>query len=357
MRRAGKIIFILIIVLTISLRVLYLLGPVNRESVNSISLIIESGTSGHQIANKLYDNNLIRSKMLFTILINVKGLENSLKAGIYDINPGYDMEEIINLLVDGRIATFRVTIPEGFTVEEIARRLSVLTSYAEEEYLSYARKDLGRDYLNVSANEIKYSLEGFLYPDTYVIPQEYSPKQTFDVMLTVFEKRWLDRLNNLSKNVNSTDQSNLNDLKNTGEQRDFREIASQFTTLQIMTIASLIEEEAKLDEEKPLVAAVIYNRLNNNMLLQIDACIQYIMDDRKERVLYSDLEIDSLYNTYLYPGLPPGPISNPGASSIQAALNPAEVDYLFYFARNDGSHVFSRSYQEHLKLQNEMRDN
>ncbi len=357
MRRAGKIIFILIIVLTISLRVLYLIGPVDRESVNSVSLIIESGTAGRQIADKLYDNNLIRSKMLFAILINVKGLENSLKAGIYDINPSYDMEEIINLLVDGRIAIFRVTIPEGFTVEEIARRLSVLTSYTEEEYLSYARKDLGRNYLSVSTKEIKYSLEGFLYPDTYVIPQEYSPEQTFDVMLSVFEKRWLERLNNLSLNVNDTDNSDLNDLKNTGGLKDFREIASQFTTQQIMTIASLIEEEAKRDEEKPLVAAVIYNRLTSNMLLQIDACIQYIMDDRKERVLYSDLEIDSPYNTYIYPGLPPGPISNPGASSIQAALNPAEVDYLFYFARKDGSHVFSRSYQEHLKLQNEMRDN
>ncbi len=362
MRRAGKIIFILIIVLTISLRILYLIGPVDREAENSVSVIIESGSSGGQIARKLYNNNLIRSKKLFSVLVSIKGYENSLKAGIYNINPSYDMEEIIDLLVDGRIATFRYTIPEGFTVEEIARRLSVLTSYTEEEYLNYARQDLGRDYLNISTEDIKYALEGYLYPDTYVIPQEYNPKQIFDVMLSVYEKGWLNKLNQISSASGSDSQNYTNEddnkkTTNVVKEESFSKIASQFTTHEIMTIASLIEEEARLDEEKALVAAVIYNRLKSNMLLQIDATIQYIMDDRKERVLYSDLTIDSPYNTYVYPGLPPGPISNPGANSIEAALNPADVDFLFYFARKDGSHVFTRSYQEHLKLQNEMRDN
>jgi len=356
-RRAGRIIFLLIIVLTISLRVLYLMGPVDRESENSISVIIESGTSGRQIANKLYNSNLIRSKTLFNILVSVKGYENSLKAGIYNINPSYDMEGIIDLLVDGRIATFRFTIPEGFTVEEIASRLSVLTPYTEEDYLNYARQDLGRSYLNISTEGINYLLEGYLYPDTYIIPQEYNPEQIYDVMLSVYEKRWLNKFNKIYSALNSDSHNNNNNTTDYVHEESFSEIVSQFTIQEIMTIASLIEKEAKLDEEKSMVAAVIYNRLKSNMLLQIDATIQYIMDDRKERVLYSDLTIDSPYNTYVYPGLPPGPISNPGSSSIKAALNPAEVDYLFYFARKDGSHVFSRSYKEHLKLQNEMRDN
>lgn len=329
MQRAGKIIFLLIIILTISLRVIYIMGPVDRNAKNGVQLIIESGTSGREIANKLYEKKLIRSRLIFNILISVKGMENSLKAGIYDIKASYDMEEIIALLVEGRVATFRVTIPEGFTIEEIASRLAVLTPYSEKEYISYAKQDMGRKYVEEDEN-IKYLLEGFLYPDTYVIPKEYSPEDIYEVMLSVFEERYLNVINNA---------------------------VTSFSTQEIMTIASMVEKEARLDKEKPIVAAVIYNRLKRNMLLQIDACIQYIMKDRKDRVLYSDLEIDSPYNTYIHRGLPPGPISNPGASSIEAALNPADVDYLFYFAKKDGSHVFSHSYREHLRLQNEMRDN
>ena len=355
MKKAGKTLFIIIMVLTISLRMVYLLGPVDPNADRSIQLIIKKGTTAGQIANRLYENNLIRSKLLFNILISIQGLENSLQAGTYDIKTSYGMGHIIYLLVEGRVATFRVTIPEGFTVEEVTGRLSVMTPYSKEEYLNYAKQDMGRDYLKVSGKEIKYALEGFLYPDTYIIPITYTPEQIFEVMLSVFEERWLDRLNRISYSKNSN--FDLSQKRESSKQEDFNEIVSQFTTHQIMTIASLIEEEAKLNEEKPLVAAVIYNRLKRNMLLQIDACIQYIMSNRKDRVLYSDLGIDSPYNTYMYRGLPPGPISNPGASSIEAALNPADVDYLFYFARKDGSHVFSHSYKEHMELQYEMRDN
>ncbi|MFP4662455.1 MAG: endolytic transglycosylase MltG [Halanaerobiales bacterium] len=348
-------ILILILILLISFKVVNLMGPVDSDSDESIQLMIESGTSARQIARKLYNNNLIQSELLFNIMISVHGLENSLKAGIYDIESSKSMIEIINLLDEGHVATFRITIPEGFTVEDIARRLSVLTDYPEEDFLYYAGQTMGRNYLNLSGRDIKYALEGYLYPDTYIIPQEYGPEDILEVMLSVFEKRWLDRLDRISEADN--DEIDVYEADYNDRQENSQEVVSQFTPHQIMTIASMIEKEARYDEEKPLVAAVIYNRLQRTMLLQIDACIQYILPGRSDRVLYSDLEIDSPYNTYLYPGLPPGPIASPGASSIEAALKPADVDYLFYFAREDGSHVFSRTYREHLELQKEMRNN
>lgn len=327
MKREGILFFIFIIILTFVIWFTNLIGPVNPWDQRGILVTINPGTTGREIADILYNDKLIRSKTIFKVILNLRGMENSLKAGIYNIKTNYSMFEIMDLLAKGKVATFRVTIPEGFTVEEIVRRLTILTSFSEEEFLEYASSNPGRGYLEDNG-ETRYLLEGFLYPDTYIIPEEYKADEILEVLLSVFEERWLDRL-------------------------EAAEV--EFTPFEIMTIASLIEKEARLDEEKPIVAAVIYNRLKQNMLLQIDASIQYILSERKERVLYSDLKIDSPYNTYLYPGLPPGPISSPGGMSIEAALNPADVDYLFYFAKEDGSHIFSRSYSEHLRLQNEMR--
>ena len=343
MKRKELIYIIIVIILALCIKTADLLGP-NKKLVTEKQIIIKSGSSARQIAEELYRQELIKSRTLFNLIINLKGLENSLKAGVYNIKAEFGMLDIIDLLASGRVATFRVTIPEGFTVEEIARRLAVLTSYSEEEFLRYARANPGKDYLNDDM-DIIYPLEGFLYPDTYIIPTEYKPGQILEVMLSVFESRWLERLEAALDPAGELE---------TGLEVN-RELVSRYSIHEIMTIASLIEKEAKLDEEKPLVAAVIYNRLRANMYLQIDACIQYILGERKERILYSDLRIDSPYNTYLYPGLPPGPIANPGAEAIKAALNPADVDYLFYFALSDGSHVFTRSYSEHLRLQNEMR--
>jgi len=129
-----------------------------------------------------------------------------------------------------------------------------------------------------------------------------------------------------------------------------------YSFYEILTIASMIEEEAKFDDEKAIIASVIYNRLKEDMLLQIDATVQYILDEKKQRLLYKDLDIESPYNTYLNNGLPPGPICSPGDKAIQAALNPDETDYLFYFALENGEHVFTESYQEHIRKQNEIKN-
>lgn len=343
MKRKGIIFLIIVLLIAFTIKVIDLMGP-NEDLQGEKQIIIRTGSSAKQIAEDLYRQDLIKSRTLFNLLVNIKGLENSLKAGVYNIKPEYRLLDIIDLLARGKVATFRVTIPEGFTVEEIARRLAVMTGYSEEDFLRYARVNLGKDYL-VEDKDIIYPLEGFLYPDTYIIPTEYKAGEILEVMLSVFESRWLERI---KAAVDGKGEQETGLVVN-------KKVVNGYSLHEIMTIASLIEKEAKLDEEKPLVAGVIYNRLRMNMNLQIDACIQYILGERKERILYSDLQIDSPYNTYLYPGLPPGPIASPGAESIKAALNPADVDYLFYFALQDGSHVFTRTYNEHLRLQNEMR--
>lgn len=332
MERASKILFALILILTMVLWVNFLMGPVDRSSSTVIELKIEPGTSSSQIGQLLYNHQLIKSRFVFNTILKVRGLDQQLKAGYYALRPSAHLNRIIKQLVEGEVATFQITIPEGFTVEEIAKRLAELTAYTSEDFLAEARHNLfAKPYLRTEGIGNRYTVEGFLYPNTYIIPKEYSPQQILQVMLDEFEERWWERLKD------ETDRMS-------------------FTPYQIMIVASLIEAEAKLKEERPLIAAVIYRRLNNNMLLQLDASVQYSLPARKSRVLYRDLDVESLYNTYRYPGLPPGPVCSPGDSSIEAALAPAETDYLFYFARKDGSHVFSKTYQEHLRKQNELRE-
>jgi len=315
-KRAGKFFLLFVILLGGVIRLFYLMEPVDINNHQVVDLIINKGSSSEQIAEELYSSNLIRSKFVFNLLLFFKGIDDNLKAGFYQFKPSYNIREVISIIHEGRVATFKVTIPEGFTLDDIAERMAELTPYSKETFLE-------------DANSFDYSLEGFLYPDTYIIPKDFTPEQIFEVMYREFKEKWLERLEDETKD-------------------------SRYSPLDIVVIASLVEKEAKLAEEKPVIAAVIFNRLNQEMLLQIDASIQYALPTRKERVLYSDLQFDSPYNTYLYTGLPPGPICSPGDASIEATLNPESNDYLFYFALPDGSHVFSRTYQEHLLLQKKM---
>ncbi|AZO95703.1 endolytic transglycosylase MltG [Halocella sp. SP3-1] len=331
-KRAGIIFFLFVILITVVFQISYLMGPVDRNAERFVSLRVKPGTTSRELGEILENLGLIRSKSFYNVVMALTGYDSKLKAGLYDIKPSYNMMEIISLLVEGRIATYKVTIPEGFSVEEIAERLAEVTLYNKETFLQKANLVFNKPYLQESTSNIRYVLEGFLYPDTYVIPREYKPEQIFKLMLEEFERRWWDKLQDSS-------------------------LASKYSPYEIMIIASLIEEEAKIKEEKPLVSAVIYNRLKKRMPLQIDASIQYSLPARKERVLYSDLQVVSRYNTYRHYGLPPGPICSPGDDSIEAALKPAEKDYLFYFALEDGSHKFSRTYHKHIKLQQELKGN
>ncbi|MGM0409676.1 MAG: endolytic transglycosylase MltG [Bacillota bacterium] len=329
MKKAAIIFFFIILVITFSLKIYHLTLPVNMNSDDLYSINIEYGSTSKDIAKVLYENNLIKSKILFNLFIDYFKYDKTLKAGYYEISPERNIFEIIDIITKGRVATYKITIPEGSTVREIAKIISKKSFYSEDEFLETARTiKLKKSYLKDNSN-LLFKVEGFLYPDTYHLPKNYNPAQIYKTMISSFENKWLNRLNKLADE-------------------------SDFTILDYITIASLVEKEAKLDEEKRIIAGVIFNRLNSNMKLQIDATIQYSLPVRKERLLYSDLEVDSSYNTYQNSGLPPGPIANPGGKSIQAVLNPKDTDYLFYFAKKDGSHVFSENYEEHLRKQREL---
>jgi UPF0755 protein len=222
------------------------------------------------------------------------------------------MLQILNKLARGEIVVYKITIPEGYTSIQIAELLDKKEIVEKESFLKL----------------VKYgekSWEGYLFPDTYEVPKKFGAENMFKLMLSNFEQVAVD-----NKLINKAEQTG-------------------FTMDEIITLASIIEKEAQFAEEKRQISSVFHNRLKIGMKLQSCATIQYILGKPKEILEESDLEIESPYNTYLYKGLPPGPICNPGIDSIIAALEPANEDYLYFVLGDNGRHIFSKTYEEHLK--------
>lgn len=304
------------------------IGPVDLRGSRQLLLHIPRGSTTSEIAEMLYAEGLIKSPGIFTFFSSLFGFDDDLKAGYYRLDSGMSLWAILQNLRNGRVATYQVTIPEGYEVEDIARLLEKIDGVDRKKFLELARAgDFEYSFLPSKGDfNGKYLLEGFLFPDTYRFPIGAPPEMIIETMLDNFTEQFLQPF------------------------RDEIE-KSKFSIHEIVTLASLIEKEAKLDRERELISGVIYNRLKKGMLLQIDATVAYSLTEKKNRLLYTDLEVKSPYNTYLHRGLPPGPIANPGLASLKAALFPADVDYLFYVARPDGSHVFTSRYNQHLKVQ------
>jgi UPF0755 protein len=331
-KKVGIIFLILIILITLSVKIIDLTGPVDSNNDENILIEIKKGSSAQTIVDTLYINELIRSRLTFRTYIHLTELDQQLKAGYYYLKPSMGMFEIIDQLKTGGNAVFKATIPEGFSVTEVINRLAEKSLNTKDDYSeTLIENNFEHDFLPNKNDKMTYRLEGYLYPDTYTIPLGYNSFEVIEVLLSSFENNVIEKIN---QNV----------------------ITESYSLHQIITIASLIEEEARFDDEKPIIASVIYNRLNQDMLLQIDATVQYVLEEKKERLLYKDLEVESYYNTYQNEGLPPGPICNPGIVAIEAALNPVDTDYLFYFALNNGEHVFTKSYEQHIQKQREMKN-
>lgn len=323
---------ILLIVAAIILGLTYyeykLYTPANGDQKIEKVIKIDPGSSLVLISQKLAQENLINNPFIFKTYVKLKGLEDNIQAGYYKLNSKLTIVNIVKKLASGQTATYQFTIPEGATVEEIAVKVDNKGyQINKKKFLRLAKQKK----LNFLANieQTKYNLEGFLFPETYRFSYGSSEEKIINKMLAEFKRR-------------------VNPLK--------AEIKrSGYSLYQIITIASLIEAEAKVKEELSLISSVIYNRLQRRMRLQLDATIQYILPQRKDRLFYSDLEVESLYNTYQYYGLPPGPINNPGLETIKAALNPAQTDYLYYVAIGNGRHKFTKTYRQHLKVQRELK--
>ncbi|GAB6099145.1 endolytic transglycosylase MltG [Halanaerocella petrolearia] len=304
-----------------------LFQPKNQSDIKEEVIVIKSGRSLGSIATSLEEKNLIRNSFIFKLYLKIRGLEKELKAGYYRLNSGMSMLSIIDKLIKGETANYKFTIPEGMTVEEIGTKL---TKYDLDrgKFLQLVKKGTVK-WLS-RKKKILYNLEGFLFPETYHLPYGSSEQEIIEIMLQQFKEKITD----LEPQIKE----------------------SKYSLRQIITIASLVQGEAKLKEDMRLIASVIYNRLELGMKLQLDATVQYALEERKSRLLYSDLEVDSYYNTYQYFDLPPGPINNPGLAAIKATLDPADTDYLYYVATKDGKHKFTKTYQQHLKVQERLKE-
>jgi len=279
-------------------------------------------THADTLAQRLYQRKLIRNPRLLAWLLHWRGKPH-ITAGDYEFSPHQNLLEIADILVNERFTRNWVTIPEGWTIAQIANRLHARGIADRAEFLSLCRTPQQFRDIQMPLPE-NLSLEGYLFPSTYRLPPGTGAAQAIRVML------------------HATRQQVYLPHKKAMETRGL-------TLHELLTIASMIEKEVMHDEERPRVASVIYNRLQRNMPLQIDATVLYGMGQWKKRVLYRDLHHQSPYNTYLRRGLPPGPIANPGIASVRAALAPEQTDYLFYVAQTDGYHRFSRTYAEHLQ--------
>lgn len=301
-----------------------------------VKITIEPGTGTANIAKLLENQGLIKNSFLFVSYLKWKSEGSRFQAGTYEMQPGMTYDEIIAKLNSGDVVKaemIRFTIPEGFTVKQMADKLAEEGLVDQEAFLQLAQDAAGlNDELltQIPTDErLTFRLEGYLFPETYELKKGSNEQDIIARMLQETRTR-LDKIPDFEQKLQ----------------------ARGLTLHELMTIASLVEREVVVDSERPLVAGVIDNRLQDGMNLEIDATVQYVLDKPKERLLKSDLRsVDSPYNTYLYKGLPPGPIAVPGLKSIEAALEPKASDYLFYVTKKDGSgeHLFAKTYEEHLK--------
>lgn len=300
--------------------------PVDPGDKSLINVAIPQEANAQQIASILTKHDLIRSQTVFLLYCRHSGLDNQLKAGNYNFSRSQSLAEIAGIIAEGHASGISFTIPEGYTVKQIGDLLVKKNICSQEEWEAAVEDNYDYDFLQGVPDDSQDPLEGFLFPDTYDIGQDTAPKQIVKMMLDNFGKHWTKfaaKAHSQGKTVYDT-----------------------------ITLASIIEKEAQLESERRLISGVIKNRLRTGMLLQLCPTVLYcIGQPEKVNVSYSDTQVDSPYNTYKYPGLPPGPISCPGAASIDAALNPQASNYYYYVAKGDGSHYFSRTYQEHLQAQ------
>lgn len=314
----------------------YTLDSPNRQE--RVQMEIPAGASTSEIGMLLKENGLIRKSWFFAPYVWWKGYARKLQAGVFEIPPQAQIDEILEILTKGKRDVVRVTIPEGFTVEQIADRLAKELNIDREAFLEAVQKE---DYKysfvqNIPLNKNrKYRLEGYLFPSTYHFEKGVTPEEIVDQMLAQFNRL----------------------LEKEGVREELKK--RNLTVDEWVTVASLIEREGRVWEEFPAISGVIYNRLNRGMLLQVDATVQYALGKQKEILTYDDLKLNSPYNTYLNKGLPPGPIANPGEKALEAAIQPMKHDYLFYVTRKDGTgkHYFARTQEEHQANINRSKQN
>jgi len=298
----------------------YLMSPIS-DTPSPVTVEIPAGAGASKIGERLQKAGVIRSGLAFTIMARLLGESSDMKSGEYRLPRNLGVVELINQLVQGTNAESQwVTIPEGKTLRQIANLLDEDRLARKDDFLRAAHRSPSVYGLDLPVR--RSSVEGYLMPDTYKLPVKTNERKIVARLVS----NWKNKV--WSPNRALFAKSDLPPDK-------------------VVILASMIEREARVPQDRPLISSVIRNRLKKKMKLQIDATILYALGQHKNLVTFKDLKVDSLFNTYKYPGLPPAPICNPGLASIEAALQPARSEYLYYVAKPDGSHIFTRTGQEH----------
>ncbi len=283
-------------------------------------VIIPRGASFSEATDSLAKAQIVKWPMGFRLMARFSREDRNIKPGTYLLKKGTAWSEVLTALNGGLGVVNSVTIPEGFELRQIIPLLAKRLDLSVDSINAAVRDTALRARLDIPTR----TLEGYMFPDTYAFPDGTKARDAVTEMVQRFEREWKpawdERLTELAMNRND-----------------------------IMTLASIIEKEARLPEERAVISAVYHNRLKKQMLLQADPTVQYALPAHTARVLYRDLSVESPYNTYKYAGLPPGPIASPGGPSIVAALFPAKVEYLYFVAFPDGHHEFRTTLAEHEK--------
>jgi UPF0755 protein len=332
-----SIVLFLLVAITVGGGYFYIksaLQPVDPDNKKEMTVEIPIGSSVTGIANILEEHGIIKDARVFKYFVKFKN-ESGFMAGSYKLSPSMKLASIIESLKTGKIeqeVVFQITIPEGKQLKEIAKIIAEKSNHKEEDVFAKLNdrdfiKALMNKYPDILSEEIlaetiKYPLEGYLFPATY----------PFYKVDTKIEEIVMAMLDQTEKVISEYE----------GEMAE-----RSYTPHKLLTIASLIEEEATEKLERDQIASVFYNRLDTGMPLQTDPTVLYAQGEHKDKVLYKDLEIDDPYNTYKYQGLTPGPIANAGTVSIEAALHPAETDFLYFLATASGDVLFSKTLEEH----------
>ena len=297
------------------------------DPYESVEINIPKGTSLSEIGNILQEKNVINNKRTFTMAVKTLGHEKNIPAGTYTLRNARSNRGIIQQLVYGAPSLKNVTVLEGWTMDNIAEALEQRIGINNKKFLRLCKDQKLVKLFELDGN----SFEGYLFPDTYYFAEG------------------LDAIVVLNKMVNEFKENMTLSMKVRAEELGMSQ-------LEIITLASIIEGEAIYDDERATISAVYHNRLEKGMRLQADPTIQYIIEGGPRRLLNEDLKIESEYNTYLNSGLPPGPINNPGKESIIAALYPAVNDYIYFVARGDGYHTFSKTKKEHNRAKRRFQE-
>jgi len=302
-------------------------------AIISLVIIILAGTTVYQFVKKDKYNLVLEidkdkplkeslsvlpvsNNPFFKLYLKFRNDGKDIKAGNYELRGKFNMIELVSMLESGKSKVFKFTIIEGNTVKNVIDKL-VANGKGTRENFEKVFKEIDFPYPTPDGN-----FEGYLYPETYFIPESYDEKSIINIFLKEFLKKF--------------------PVENYPDKDEF---------YQKLIMASILEREAAVESEKPIMASVFYNRIAKNMTLSADSTVNFVFNYEKKRIYYKDLEVDSPYNTYKNKGLPPGPICNPTVSSVEAAYYPADTEYLFFVTKGGGEHFFSKTYKEHLDFQ------